>query len=215
LPSALDLREWNCAFGDRAWWWTLPYFDPTPAWQAAAHLEPFFQQKHGRALELAGSSWWIDGLVQLQGRFRETASPFLEFRMRGFASERTGAVVERKVQQASWLQGTVWRTRAGDTAGWLVWHYADSTVERVPIVYGQSTARFWGDAKQISTETNFPRAVWDHHETAKAVGKERWLRLYQQTWTNPHPNVLVKSLDFISNSNSPAAPFLIAVNVTP
>ena len=57
--------------------------------------------------------------------------------------------------------------------------------------------------------------MWKHHETAEAVGKERWLRLYQQTWINPRPEVMVKSLDFVSNRDCPASPFLIAVNVTP
>ncbi len=209
----LDLRTWNAAFGDHAWWWTYPFFEPRTNWQSAAHLEPFFQGRHGRTLELAGTTWWLNGLVQLQGRIGKNA--YREPGRIAFVWERRGLAVARKFTYATWLQGTVWVAAPGQAAGWLVWHYADGKVERVPIVYGQTTARFWGDTNQINREINFPKPVWEHHETAVAVGKERWLRLYQQTWTNPHPNVLVTSLDFLSNTNSPAAPFLIAVNVTP
>lgn len=216
LPAMLDLRPWICAFGDHSWWWTYPMFEENANKQTAAHLRPFFIEQHGRAAEISGNQWWIDGLVQVQGKILRDAQALYRGPTRQtFVWERKGLNVARSFQHATWLQGTVWTASAGETAGWLVWHYADSTIERVPLVYGQTTARFWGDAKQIKAETNSPKPVWEHHETAEAVGKERWLRLYQQTWTNPHPNVVVTSLDFVSNSNCPAAPFLIAVNVVP
>jgi len=135
--------------------------------------------------------------------------------MPAFPAQRTGLSVGRSFQRASWLQGTSWRGNAGETAGWLVWHYTDATVERVPIVYGRDTARFWADARQREAETGFPRPVWEHRESVELVGRERWLRIYQQTWTNPHPEKVVATLDFVSNRECPASPFLIAVNVMP
>ncbi|HEY0549682.1 MAG TPA: hypothetical protein VGF13_08775 [Verrucomicrobiae bacterium] len=213
IPGALDLRKWNCAFGDRAWWWTYPYFDTHSNRQLAAHLGSFFNEEHGRVMEVAATKWWIDGLVQLQGR---VGSEFYrEPGMLAFVWERTGLPIGKSIRRASWLQGTVWSAVSGDIAGWLIWHYQDSTSERVPITYGRTTARFWGDGQQIEGEKDFPESVWNYHETAEAVGKERWLRLYQQTWINPRPAVPVTALDFVSNSNCPAAPFLIALNVFP
>jgi len=216
VPGALDLRKWNCAFGDHAWWWTLPMFDEKANRQQAAHLRPFFQEKHGRRVEVGTTTWWIDGLVQLQGRVLEGQTN----RYRGpgveaFVWQKTGLPVERTFACAVWLQATTWTASSGETAGWLVWHYADGAIERVPLVYGQTTARFWRDLNQLAGEKDFPEPVWKHHESAQAVGKERWLRLYQQSWNNPRPNVVVTSLDFVSNRDCTAAPFLIAIKVEP
>jgi hypothetical protein len=216
LSGALDLRNWSCAFGDHAWWWTYPMFEKEADHQTAPHLRPFFQEEHGRVLKLKSEGWWINGLVQLQGRVNpDERMVYSEPDMEVFASKKTGAIVGRAFRQAAWLQGTIWAAPPGETAGWLVWHYVDGGTERVPIVYGRNTARFWGQPAQIEGETNFLEPVWHHQETKEAEGKDRWLRIYRQEWVNPRPELVVASLDFVSNSNSPAAPFLIAVNVVP
>jgi hypothetical protein len=216
LRAALDLREWSCAFGDHAWWWTYPMFDEAGNRQWAAHLRPFFQEDHGRVLNLNGEDWWINGLVQLQGRtMRNNENMYTAQRMEAFVWNKTGARVARPVRRAAWLQGTVWAAKPGETSGWLVWHYIDGSEERVPIIYGGTTARFWGDQAQIGPEKDFPEPVWRHHEDKATVGKDRWLRIYRQEWANPRPDVTVASLDFVSNPECRAAPFLIAVNVFP
>lgn len=212
LPQALDLRKWSCAFGDVTWWWTLPMFQSA----RAADLQPFFQEQHGRAAAVDGADWWLDGLVQLQGRVKQKNETMYDAPgLIGFVWKKTGLPVERKFSRASWLQGTVWTAEPGETAGWLVWHYSDGSQEKIPIVYGQSTARFWAEPSQVAAEKNFPEPVWRFHQDKESVGVERWLRLYRQDWSNPRPDVTVASLDFVSNPACRAAPFLIAVDVFP
>ena len=216
LPQALDLRKWSCAFGDQAWWWDFPMFDEGDQRQVAAGLRPLFQENHGRVLTLAGTDWWLDGLVQLQGRVRQKGetiynAPGLE----AFAWKKTDVAVGRRFKSATWLQGTVWTAEAGETAGWLVWHFSDGDTERVPILYGHDTARFWAEPAQKAGEKNFAEPVWQVHEDAQAAGRERWLRAYRQTWVNPRPAMAVASVDFVSNPACRAAPFLIAINVLP
>ncbi len=216
LPEALDLRGATCAFGDHAWWWTLPMFEQGDNRQWAAHLRPFFQEDHGRLMELDGTRWWIDGLVQLQGRVLTNINHvYREPGRLAFPWGRRDIPVGRLVRAASWLQGTVWTAPLNDTVGWLVWRYQNGHEELVPIVYGVHTARFWGDSDQLQTEPNFPDAVWSRSQSAAEVGKERRLRIYRQSWTNPQPASVVASLEFISHRESPAAPFLIAVNAYP
>lgn len=216
LASALDLRRWSCSFGDHAWWWEFPMFEEGDNLQKAAHLRPFFQEDHGRVLKLDGEEWWIDGLVQLQGRvMQENENIYNAPGMLAFVWQKTGVTVGRAFRRAAWLQGTVWTASPGEIVGLLVWHYADGKSQTVPIVYGRNTARFWADLQQLEDEKDFVEPVWRHKETKEEVGKERWLRIYRQDWDNPWPDVLVTSLDFVSIRECRAAPFLIAVNVVP
>jgi len=216
LACALDLRKWSCAFGDHAWWWTLPMFDVGTNRQFAAHLRPFFQENHGRVLRLDETDWWLNGLVQLQGRtMRKGENIYNAPGMEAFAWKKNGAVVGRKFGRAAWLQGTVWTATPGDTTGWLVWHYAGGDTERVPIIYGRNTARFWIYNRNIQARRESVEPVWRFHESKADVYQDRWLRIYEQDWNNPRPEAMVESLDFVSNPDCRAAPFLIAVNVYP
>jgi hypothetical protein len=224
MAEALDLRKWSCAFGDHPWWWTYPMFEEGPRRQPAAHLQSFFKGNHGRSTRLAGREWWVDGLVQLQGQLIPKGhSWFSGPGMLAFSWKKTGVHVGRAISGAAWLQGTVWPAEAGQTVGWLVWHYADGATERAAIVYGRNTARFWAERKQMEGEKDFVPPVWSHREstedidpvTEERLGRDRWLRVYCQEWANPRPSVVVTSLDFVSNPICPASPFLLAVNVVP
>jgi hypothetical protein len=217
LPDALDLSRWSCAFGDHAWWWTFPNFEGPPNRQTPApHLRAFFQEQHGRTLTLAGAEWWLNGLVQLQGKI--SSAPANRYKQAGilaFVWEKRGLPVHRLLESAEWLQGTVWTAEPGAVTGWLVWHYDGGREEHVPLVYGSDTARFWGGASQLQMETGFVPPVWSITELDPGTGRERQLRLYRQSWRNPHPTLRVTHLDFVSNRECPAAPFLVAVNVRP
>jgi hypothetical protein len=216
LSTALDLRPWSCAFGDHAWWWPVQLFDELQNSQLPPNLKPFFQENHARVLRVGGEDYWLNGLAQLQGKIsRNDQDRYRQCDQESFLWERTGLTVARKFRKASWLQATVWTAPLNDIVGLLIWHYADGSLERAPIVYGKATARFWGDLQQINAELGFTEPVWKHHEAEQQLIKERWLRLYQQTWDNPHPDLIVSSLDFVSNRNSPAAPFIVAIDVFP
>ena len=62
LDGAMDFRSWSSGYGDVSWWWELPYFDEGPNRQRTPNLGPFFKGQHGVVRELAGSSWWINGM---------------------------------------------------------------------------------------------------------------------------------------------------------
>lgn len=215
LTTALDLRTWSCAFGDHAWWWTYPYFDEHPNSQMAPHLGRFFKGQHGRTLELERENWWLNGLVQLQGKILPGEEMYRGPTRLAFVWERHGLKVARRFAKAVWLQGSVWSAPSGEVAGWLVWHYIDGSSDRVPIIYGRTTARFWASPDQAASERDFPPPVWQVHESAEEAMKERWIRLYRQEWENPRPQMEVATVHFISNRESSAAPFLLAVNLHP
>ena len=215
VPEAVDLRAWSNSFGDAAWWWGLPMFDEPPNSMKPPTLVAFVGTEPGRAVSLGGVEWWIDGLTQLQGGLgKDITKYYLWPTMVDFVRSRTGATVNRRVGTASWLQGTIWKGVPGETVGWLVWHYADGAKEEVPLVYGQTTARFWADDLQLQDEKEFSPAAWSLFQSKAETGRDHWVRLYRQDWRNPRPEVHVTTIDFVANTNSLASPFLLSLRAT-
>lgn len=216
LPGAIDLRPWASGFGDVAWWWEYPLFDEGERRQRTPTLRPFFQEKHGCVRAVDGSEWWINGLAQFRGKFDESADKYHQSTSPDFLDQRRRLPIHQRFSRATWLQGTLWAADFGERVGQLVWHFANGQTKSAPIHYGQETARFWGDDEQIRNEKLFPDFVppaWKCEQRVADVLRRRELRLYRQTWNNPHPEWEVTSLDFVSNTNCPAAPFLIAIRV--
>lgn len=220
VEDAIDLRRWNNAFGDVSWWWEYPYFEEDANRQKTPNLRPFFNEQHGQTCEVGGSRWWINGLVQLQGKiFNDSPEDkYHKPNFHDFPWERRGLRVERRFRRASWLQATLWVGDFGAVAGWLVWHFEDGLSETVPIVYGIDTGRFWADDQQRQQEidtAHFATPIWLVRQTAEESVRPRDVRLYEQTWTNPRPLVQVQTVDFISNTNSAASPLLVSIRVGP
>ncbi len=217
-PDAVDLRDWTCAFGDVVWWWIYPIFDEGRNRQLAANLKPFFGEDHGRALTLNGETWWIDGLTQLQGYClpADGVNIYRGPTMKCFVPKRTGAKIERLIKGARWLQGTAWPAPMGETVGWLTWHYSDGQTVQEPIVYGKNTGRFWNDGRD--DDSGLTQPIWSTTEEVSIGGdpkRIRQLRLFRQEWMNPRANVAVQAVDFASNLESTAAPFLVSLSVIP
>ncbi len=220
LDGAMDFRSWSSGFGDVSWWWELPYFDEDSNKQRTPNLGPFFKDQHGVVRELAGTSWWINGLVQIQSQFFETPglNKYHQPSSQDHPTARFNLGVHRRFNSVRWLQGTLWVDSFGEPVGFLVWRYENGTVESTPIRYGIDVARFWCDDLQKGDEQlvrDFVVPVWSERQSREQVGIERELRLYQQSWTNPHPELEVTTLDFVAATNSPAAPFLVSMKVTP
>lgn len=214
LEDAVDLRAWVTAFGDHPWWWTFPMFGEGADRQFAADLRRLFDGSHGRIAQVGGESWWLDGLVQLQGRItNDWGRMYREPTRWTTVWERTGLPVGRRFREAAWLQGTVWEDVEGRRVGELVWRYADGGTERVPIVYGRNTARFWREAGDPDGIVEAVSPVWEVHEAAAEVGVDRRVRLYRQSWVNPRPDIEVRTLDFVSDRESPASPFLVSLRL--
>lgn len=220
LDGTMDFRSWSSGFGDVAWWWELPYFEQGADKQRTPNLGPFFKDQHGVVRELAGTSWWINGLVQIQSPFVQTSGSnrHRQPSSQDHPTARFKLGVHRHFHSVRWLQGTLWDDSFGKPVGFLVWHYENGISESTPIRYGIDVARFWCDDFQRGNEQlvlDFVAPVWSERQSREQVGVERELRLYQQSWTNPHPELEVTTLDFIAATNASAAPFLVSMKVTP
>ena len=109
------------------------------------------------------------------------------------------------------LQGTGWRTEDGTVLGKYVLHYAGGETAAVNIVYGTDVRDWWTSSGEPS-ETKSAKVAWTgSNPAAQATGAS--LRLFERTYDNPKPELLIESVDFVS-AHSDSAPFLVAVTLS-
>jgi AAA domain-containing protein len=148
-------------------------------------------------LQLGGTVFDARGIVQVAGkRLQNTSARYPE--------RITGIRIGQRCRHLQFLHGAGWSTRDGVVLGNYLLHYANGHEETIPIVYGEDV-RDWNAGADVSTSLSRGRVVW------RAVNDAHLsVRLFQTTWINPLPDVVITSIDYISAMADPA-PFLIAI----
>ncbi len=96
----------------------------------------------------------------------------------------------------------------GTLIGHYTIHYADGTSAELPIVYGEDVRDWWN--VDNSQETKRGKIVWhDMNEASEQYGIE--VRLFHTLWENPHPDKMVKAIDYVADGETAAAPFCLAI----
>jgi hypothetical protein len=122
--------------------------------------------------------------------------------------------VDAKFEKLHILHSTEYRV--GEDAddkeiGAYVVHYADKTEERIPIVYNEDLQDWWGYPG--SPEVTRAKVAWTGNNTAADnFGDDIKIRLFDLTWTNPHPEKEVATIDFTSKETM-CKPFLVALTL--
>jgi HEAT repeat protein len=153
---------------------------------------------------LAGVRFRIgEGLIHLAS----TAVPDLPEKI-------TGIEVNQRFNNLYLLQGMGFAQqlgfKKGATIGTYVMHYEDETTEAIPMVYGEDVRDWWNVDRSQPVSRGF--VAWEGNNAAtRQFGTT--LRLYATKWTNPHPEKLVTSIDFISDNTTAAAPFCVAMTL--
>lgn len=119
----------------------------------------------------------------------------------------TGIPVRRRCQQLHFLHGTSKAEKDNKVIAQYVLHYADGTQATLPIVYGRDLRNWWGDKQSGASEA---RLAWSKNR--RALTYTAPVKLYQVTKQNPHPDLEITSMDFVSTGTE-CAPFLIAVTL--
>jgi WD40 repeat protein/tetratricopeptide (TPR) repeat protein/predicted Ser/Thr protein kinase len=98
------------------------------------------------------------------------------------------------------------RAPDGLTIGMYRMHYADGHKAEMPIDYGFHLLSFLQSTDPQEPRHDGTRIGW----SGTSPEGNQVVRLFLTTWENPHPNVAIESLDFISSSNR-IIPFLFAI----
>ena len=95
------------------------------------------------------------------------------------------------------LHATQWAIDPGTLIGAYLIHYTDGSNQRIPIVYGRNLVNWW-----ISRpgKTSRPRleSPWTGSSDTIDLNPGIKIRLFAATWTNPHPEKEVATLDMLS-----------------
>lgn len=128
-----------------------------------------------------------------------------------------GIPVEKSVSKLHFLHATGFGTgqetdpnyvKDGTQIGHYTIRYADDTTVDLPIVYGEDVRDWWN--VDNNKETKRGKVVWsDMNEASEQYGIE--VRLYTTVWENPHPDKAVKSIDYVADGDTAAAPFCLAI----
>jgi len=111
-----------------------------------------------------------------------------------------GIPINRRLTRLHIMHSSVYRERAGTEIGSYILHFADGQSETLPIIYGEDVT----EERGIRAPSARAKLAWP--------GSKTKLPIYQVTWTNPQPDVEIKSLDLVS-AMTETSPLLIAITV--
>ena len=92
-------------------------------------------------------------------------------------------------------------------------HYEDGSTDADPLVYGRDIVSwFQWDRPGFRDVPTVARVVWSGANDSTELNIGLKIRLVAQTWTNPHPEKKIATLDVISSA-SLCDLFLVAVTL--
>jgi hypothetical protein len=145
------------------------------------------------------------GLIQLRGKFLPDRPEKVE-----------GIKVDKAFAKLYILHATGWGAPEGargfvpdDTliAQYTV-HYEDKSAEVIEVVYGQDVRDWWD--WDMSKAVTRGKLAWTGNNQ-RATQNNVTIRLFLATWKNPNPDKKVTSIDYLTTSETPAAPFCVAM----
>jgi hypothetical protein len=126
------------------------------------------------------------------------------------AAKVEGIAVQSKFARLHILHATEWAAEDDAIVGEYTVTWEDDTSVTIPIVYGKDVMDWWYD--DACSEPSRGKVAWKG-ENDLAKQQQKKIRLYLTTWENSKPDTKVKTLDFASTKDTPAAPFCVAMTV--
>ena len=104
------------------------------------------------------------------------------------------------------------RASEWNRVGAYVVHYNDGSTERIPIVYGRDLVNWWFWGRGFQEVPTDARVAWTGPNDISETNQGLQVRLFAMTWTNPHPEKEITTLDVVS-AGTLCDPFLVAATL--
>lgn len=140
----------------------------------------------------------VQGLVHLAGEPPVT---------KNFPERVQDIAVNHQARVLHFLHACGWSAEPGTPIASFLVHYANGAQIEIPVTYGRDV-RDWHTQSGAAAD-----AVWTGANAESSAGGRR-IQLFRTIWTNPHPDVEILSLDYVSKMTT-AAPFLLAITAEP
>lgn len=133
-----------------------------------------------------------------------------------FAKTVEGIQVARKLEQIHFLHGGGGGTNEiGQKIATYDVHYSNGTEIKVPIIVGQNIFGWWDAPAELPDA----EVAWSGQNPYNRVASriraiDGMVTVYKFTWKNPWPDLVVESIDFVSEVEHPA-PWLLGITVDP
>jgi hypothetical protein len=155
---------------------------------------------------LAGVHFDVRGIVRLGQKDGPSPSP------ESIRDIRVG----QRCRWLHFLQATPSNSELGTQVGSYILHFADGHREELPIVYGQDLANWWfyglpWELRELKGRRH-ALVAWAGDNCPARRKLDASICLWKSTRENPHPDVEVVSIDFVSASKG-TAPFLVGLTV--
>ncbi len=156
-----------------------------------------------RGIHKMGDTFFRIGekMVHLKGRER----PELPASVKGITVGARGRVLH-------FLHSTQGGTEDGKIVAVYVIHYADGTHEQAPVVYARDVTNWMHRDPGRPISRAIPAWTGPTDMTERQSRPGLMVRLFEMSWTNPHPEKAIASLDFLSKGNE-CDPFLVALTL--
>jgi len=163
-------------------------------------LPETFVPRDGLEFDLRGVIQLESGVFSGAGETNIRDRSFGEAMKKEFPVEVTGIPVGLEAKALHFLLGANYgRETAGVEVARLVIRYEDGSQAEMPLRYGPDIVD-WYQLGHASVDP--ARVAWRDYFLNRG--------LVRATWTNPHPETMIRALDFISTKKK-AAPFLVAI----
>ena len=151
--------------------------------------------------QFGGTPFDVRGIVQLAGQA-------LDYLKTLYPESIKDIQVNRKCHRLHFLHGAGWTVADGTQIGSYLIHYANGDQRVVPILYGFDVRNWWPQSDEPTTSHGLVVAWKGANDATRPLNS--LIRLYKSTWSNPLPDLEIKSIDFIS-AMTDSEPFLIAI----
>ena len=194
---------------DLAPWVNEPLAADTAAGRAKGHN--LASLPAGRQI-FAGVPFDITGRVQLFGRDQAGSRKWFPARIRNLP-------IGARCNRLQLLHGACDVSGYGQPVARLVLHYADGSTAEIPIIAGEHLLDWWGPIYQTENgEEPNPTApgtelAWaGSNASIKKRSPDFSLRLYRSAFANPHPELAIKTIDYLS-ALTQTAPFMVGLTL--
>ena len=128
-----------------------------------------------------------------------------------YPSQVEGIKIDRQCKAIHFVQGCRWGwEQPGVTVATYKIHYRNGHTENLPVIYGKHVIDHWIHRFTPEVLSGIEKFIWK--QSFKLGAEKGTLALTLQSWTNPHPELTISHLDFVSEEKM-AVPFLVGITL--